>query len=271
MKKFALLGSDIQYSYSPKIHEIIRKVTGLEYEYAIEDIPHEQMDKEIRRILADYDGFNVTKPYKSLIVQVCDMVSNVAAGCKAINTVIRKEFEGKMLHLGENTDVYGFFRGLEVAGFLPNGEQNVLLIGAGGGARAAAWVLNGHCKLTICNRSDIRAAELIDEMKIKDATAVMTEECTGKYDLIVNATTLGLDGENALPEGVDLEGTAACYDLIYNPAETPFLAAAREAGARTANGIVMLAAQAIRSVEVWFEKQIELKQIGEILAEVGKL
>jgi len=217
--------------------------------------------REIRQ--SCLSGFNVTVPYKENISSSLDKLTPEAKSVGAVNTVYRK---GRSW-IGTNTDVYGFVRSLEKDARFSLKEKNVLVLGAGGAARAVVFgcVSQQGGLVTVLNRHKDRAKKLasffrrmkkcriegdgLDETHFKDAV----EKC----DIVINATSVGLNVSDPhiipakwMPEA-HKSGKRLFYDLIYRPAETVFLRSARLKGHRTLNGAGMLVYQGARAFELW--------------------
>ena len=211
----------------------------------------------------EFLGANVTIPYKETALLHLDGVDPWAASIGAVNTVVK---DGSTL-MGYNTDAYGFMTSLkEKAGFEPRGSS-ALLLGAGGAARAAAFGLarEGVTPLTIANRTLARAQSLagavspgggpVSAMAMQDPALAATVR---NADLIVNATSIGMrhgPDEGAAPFDVQLiKPGSLVYDMVYTPAETPLLAAAKRAGAQALGGLWMLVLQGAAAFELWTRK-----------------
>ncbi len=232
VKKYCVLGHNIAYSLSPKLHGIFFEVLRENAEYSVCDVEPQELENTVKRLLRDFDGFNVTKPYK-------ESVARILGGTQPVNTVKRD----------------GTFTSTDAAGFITDyielfGEPcgNVLLLGAGGAAKSVASALGGYseCNVYVYNRTYGKAKELSE---LCGATALKSP--IGKFDSVINCTSLGLCGEQAAPDELDLKGVKFAYDLIYSPPITPFIEKARAAGAKTACGIGMLIHQAIAAQEFW--------------------
>ena len=227
-------------------------------------VPPERLAGALGGLRGDeFLGANVTIPHKEAVMRHLDGTAPWASSIGAVNTIVK---DGPRL-VGHNTDASGFMTSLtEKAGFHPKGAS-ALLLGAGGAARAAAFALarEGVASLTIANRTLGRAQSLADEIA-RDGTSVSAAPTQGQAlaaaaraaDLIVNATSIGMrhgPGEDASPiEAGLIRPGALVYDMVYTPAETPLLSAAREAGARTLGGLWMLVLQGAAAFELWTGK-----------------
>ncbi|MFC5694878.1 shikimate dehydrogenase family protein [Pseudomonas sp. GCM10022186] len=196
------------------------------------------------RGIRSLEGFIVTVPHKTTIVDLCDSVTEAARIVGAVNVVTRTK-EGK-LH-GDILDGAGFVAGLRQAGIEPKG-LSVYLAGAGGAANAIAFALAeaGVKRLTIANRTAEKAQDLVERIAGSFSSvelAVGTADPSG-HDLVVNGTSLGLRPGDALPcEASKLTPNQIVAEIIMQPAITPLLAAAKEVGCRVHEGLPMLLCQ----------------------------
>ncbi len=249
-----LLGHPLSQSLSPAIHEAALEALRLPGVY----LPFDMGDPSIEPFLAAADrlqirGLNVTIPYKESVAGLVDELDGDAEALEAVNTVVLREGWAK----GHNTDTFGFRMSLRSLG-LRLGERRALVVGAGGAARAVVHVLlREGAEVAVANRTPERAQALADSFD--DSIEVLSPEeipKEGPWDLLVNATpagTLGVETGLPVPEAA-LARTAFVYDLVYNPSETPLLAAAKRRGVRGTNGMEMLLQQAAKSFELWTGK-----------------
>jgi shikimate dehydrogenase len=201
-------------------------------------------------------GFNVTIPHKVEMMKYLDKVDEDCSIIGAVNTV---KFTDGVLK-GYNTDMDGFLEPIRMRN-LPINDSKVLLLGAGGAARAivAAFAKEKSQKITIANRTIQKANELVEfANKIGiDAKAVTLEQAgneVSKHDFIVNATSIGLKNESS-PISLDsISKDSIAYDIVYMPINTDFLKKSKEKGATIIYGYEMLLGQASRAFEIWHEK-----------------
>jgi shikimate dehydrogenase len=200
------------------------------------------------KTMRNFKGFIVTVPHKTAIVDLCDEVSEQARAIGAVNAV-RREADGRLI--GEMFDGVGFVGGLRQAGIEPRG-RSVYLAGAGGAANAIAFALAeaGVSLLTIANRTRSKCDDLKGRL-VQRFPAVPVEIGTpdpSGYEIVVNATSLGLREGDPLPVDVTrLSADQIVAEIIMQPETTALLAAAKERGCRTHPGRPMLACQ----VEQW--------------------
>ena len=255
MPKLAVLGQPISHSRSPAIHNAALEALGLagEWSYEAIEVAPEAFDARVRAMAGEgYAGANVTIPHKLAALRVADTASDAAGEIGAANTL---SF-GEGAIAADNTDATGFLEALPVA----PGRARALVLGAGGAARAVIWaLLREGAEVFVWNRTPVRAERLATEL---GATPVAPEGQlpAARYDLIVNATSVGLAGTadagsadlKALHLDADaLNETHTVVDLVYGPAETALAAAARQRGAHVVDGLDVLVHQGAASLRLW--------------------
>lgn len=237
-----LLGAKLGHSYSPQIHSHLGS-----YSYDLLEKSEEELGIFLKN--AEFDGLNVTIPYKSTVIPYCNELSPVAARLGAVNTIVRRN-DGKLI--GHNTDYFGFetmllHSGLNIAG------KKVLVLGTGGTSKTAVAVLEDHdAKVVIISRS---GENNYTNLQLHADAAV-----------IVNTTPVGMYPKNGVaPLCLDgfpqLEGV---LDVIYNPAKTALMLSAEERGLVAMNGLLMLVAQAKESAQWFTGQKIDDRKIDEI-------
>jgi shikimate dehydrogenase len=203
-------------------------------------------------------GANVTVPHKEAVIPMLDELGESARQVGAVNCILHAADERLA---GHNTDKYGFMRSLREAGFEPAGKR-VLVLGAGGAARAAAVGLleAGVEALTIANRHEGRARALVAGLQGKLATVAPWrgpefEAACEAADLIVNTTPLGTAHTGSADESpldaAQFRAGVVAFDMVYNPQVTPFLAMAAAAGATAISGLDMLVYQGAESIRLF--------------------
>ena len=196
------------------------------------------------RSMRNLDGFVVTIPHKTAMPALCDEVTPMAAQIGAVN-VVRRTPDGRLV--GAMLDGEGFVAGLRKEGIDPYG-RSAYLAGAGGAASAIAFALckAGVSRLTVANRTQGKAEQLIQRLGAvysEQRLEIGTEDPSG-CDLVINATSLGLRPNDALPLAINLlVATQVVAEIIMQPAETPLLTAAKAKGCRLHHGAPMLACQ----------------------------
>jgi shikimate dehydrogenase len=216
-----------------------------------------------------FAGVNLTVPHKLLAVELVDTLDATAKKWGAVNT-IRFDEHGAT---GFNTDADAIIASLREDLKLELRGAKVLLLGAGGAGRTAALKLASEnvAELFLVNRTQSKAEEIGGEIKRQfPSLHVATTYPTGELDLVLNATSLGLKPDDPAPldeQRFGLRQARAVYDMIYRPAETPLLRAARAAGCRTANGLGMLLYQGAKAFEIWTGCAAPLEVMRAALAE----
>jgi len=242
--RYALIGNPVAHSKSPWIHAEFARATGQELEYGLVEAPLDGFAATVERFrTGGGKGLNVTLPFKQEAFRLCTRVSERARQAQAVNTLVLET------GFGDNTDGIGLVRDLSQNLDYP--FRSVLLLGAGGAAQGVVGALleAGATKVLIANRTVARAEEVAKRFP---GTAACGYESlpTQAFDLIVNATSASLADE-ALPVAQSaFHKKTLAYDMAYGR-ETPFLAAAKRAGARTSDGLGMLVEQAAESFFVW--------------------
>jgi shikimate dehydrogenase len=208
----------------------------------------------------NFAGLNLTVPHKLLALEMVDELDVSAKVWGAVNTI--KFQNGRAV--GFNTDADAMATSLCDDLKIKLRGAKVLLLGAGGAGRTAALKLAAEkvAGLYLVNRTQSRARAVAAEIvKQFPATRVTVSYPQSNVDLLINATSLGLKPGDALPlekKQFSLKQTRAVYDMIYRPAETPLLKAAKNAGCQTANGLGMLLHQGARAFEIWTGKSAPL-------------
>ena len=256
-KIYGVAGSHVRSSLSPLMHNTAFRGRALDAVYLPLQIDLvDDLLKVVREL--PIDGLSVTMPYKQQILPHLDSVDTLSRRIGAVNTVLRA-FDGK-LH-GFNTDVAGVTDPLEQR--LPLKGARVLLLGAGGAARAAAFgVADKGATVAIVNRTPQAAQKLAEQA---GATVLHRDELRHeRFDVLINATPMGMTGYSDAPPLLPEEMRAdLVFDLIYNPLETPLLRMAREQGVAVISGLEMFVAQGARQFEMWTGNTPPIEQMNE--------
>jgi shikimate dehydrogenase len=269
----AVLGAPIRHSASPAMHNAALAQLGLDWRYVACAVVPDKLREALEgaRHLG-FVGLNLTVPHKLLALPLMDELDASARLWGAVNTVVFEaknaadewqpvgqlaEVRGPVRAHGYNTDADAIIRSLrEDLGLEPRSAR-VLLLGAGGAGRAAALRLadEGVEELWLVNRTvekaEALAAEIAERFPSVDVRVGYPES---EVELVLNATSVGLKSGDGLPftaANFSLKQADCVYDMIYRPAETPLLQAARAAGCRTANGLGMLLYQGAAALELW--------------------
>lgn len=244
-----VIGDPVRHSLSPAIHNAAFEALDLDWIFVAFAVPPDQGEEAVRAVrVLDIAGLSVTMPHKRAAAEVCDRLTNTATALGAVNTVVP---EAAAL-VGDSTDGEGFVRALADAGVTP-ASVNVVVFGAGAAARAVTHALGagGAAVVVAARRLDV-ASECA--VLATDARAVRLEDvddAVADADVVVNATPLGMNGEEPPFRVAALTPKHLVVDLVYEPRETPLLAAARDRGARATNGVGMLVHQAALAFELW--------------------
>ncbi len=243
---YAILADPIHHVKTPQSMNLLFKERGVNAVLVPIHVDAEHLHLAVAglRAMRNLDGFVVTVPHKSAIVNLCDELTPAASRVGAVN-VVRRDRNGR-LH-GDILDGRGFVAGLKTKGIDPAG-MSVYLAGAGGAANAIAFALAeaGIRKLTIVNRTHAKVMALIDRVAASYPALSLsagTADPSG-HDLVVNGTSLGLMPGDVTPCDVErLDPAQIVAEIIMHPAETPLLTAAKVKGCRIHFGAPMLACQ----------------------------
>lgn len=256
-----VMGHPVGHSLSPSLHNLLAERTGLNLVYVPFDVKPEDLEAGVKGSLGlNVLGLNVTVPHKQQVMQYLAGTDQASQVIGAVNTLVRTE-KG---YVGRNTDAPGFSRALKEAGVQVKGSRCVLL-GAGGAARAAAWVLasEGAEKVWILNRTIDRARELADHVNQAAGRFVMIPLALEDYRqlpeeknslLAIQSTSVGMypDGDRAVIEDSDFyERIRVGMDIVYTPSQTRFMTLVQQAGGQAFNGLNMLIYQGVIAFEMW--------------------
>ena len=280
-----LIGYPLGHSLSPQIHAAALHALGINGEYSLYPIPPLPEGKhKLAALLArvkdgDIHGLNVTIPHKVTVMPLLDEIDPIAGRIGAVNTVVN---DNGVLR-GYNTDASGFLRALLESGVEP-GRKRIVLLGAGGAARAIAYILaESKASLTVLNRrEELDWAEDIARNIKKDlGNAIAVFEllpghlaaALEKADVLVNATSLGMSPESDVsPVPAELiKPGIQVMDIVYNPVQTKLLRNAARAGAVTVAGLDMLVWQGALAFEKWTGREAPFALMKKVaLAELEK-
>lgn len=273
---FIVIGNPIAHSKSPEIHHVFGRQSGIDVRYQRQYCP-DNAESFCAVVAAFFHGggvgANVTVPFKQVAYEQCranGQLSEHAKVAGAVNTLLQQD--GKLY--GDNTDGQGLVNHIRRLGWTLDGTR-VALIGAGGAARGVVLPLlqAGVSELTIANRTPSKAVALVDALSAaspviakQHITTCATGELRGRFDIIINATSIGLSGER-LPLADDLHGDHA-YDMMYGR-ELPFLKHFSDQGAQTSEGYGMLIGQAALSFERWTGQTVDVTAARATLSAQG--
>jgi shikimate dehydrogenase len=265
---YALLGAPVHHSLSPALQNAAFNALGIDAVYVALWTWDELVGPLMRSIASAGGGGNVTVPHKRAAARALDHSSEAVRATGACNVFWWDEELGLC---GDNTDVEAFRVAAEAV--LRGGLEGrrLLLLGAGGAARAVVHACRGAGveRADILNRTRSRAEALVRDLGEPSGVQVLEGEeglSDEPYDLIVNATSLGLDPSDPLPLEPHAAVARAALDLVYGRDETPFVHAARAAGIEASDGRLMLIEQAVLSFRPWFDRdaprQVMLEAAG---------
>lgn len=250
---YAVIGNPVAHSKSPTIHAAFARQTGQPIEYGRILGSLDDFASDVRRFVAEGGrGLNVTVPFKQQAWDLLGDLSAHAEAAGAVNTII--VLDGGLLR-GDNTDGVGLVRDLADNHGFAFAAKRVLLLGAGGAARGVLGPLleTDPSVLVIANRTASKAVELATAAADKRVSGCALDELAGqRFDLIINATSIGLAGSApAIPGGCLADG-AWTYDMFYGDEPTPFCRwATAQGAARALDGLGMLVEQAAESFFLW--------------------
>ncbi len=284
MQKYYLVGSPISHSFSPKMHNMAFRLTGIDAEYGLFEADEAALPKAVETLISSGAcGWNVTMPDKTAMCGLCDELSEAARVGRSVNTV--KVVGGKLF--GDTTDGRGFVRAANEAGFTVAGA-NITLLGTGGAASAILIdsVLTGadHIFVFYNRKSSVdRVKKITDELSDRYSTVISFHALSdrdslrkniGLSSLLVNATSVGMKKS---PEDVSYKDASPVpdtsffhpglnvFDAIYNPRETFLLRMAKERGCNIENGLPMLLYQGAESFRIWTGQEFPVKEIRDAL------
>jgi len=255
----AIIGYPIRHSLSPTMQNAAFAAASMDYTYVPFEVAPDDLEQAVTGLkVLGVRGFNVTIPHKTTIIPFLDQLHESAEAAGAVNTVLLSEAG----LTGFNTDGDGLVDSLATdLGFTP-GDEQIIVLGAGGAARGAIAALcrSGAKKIVICNRSFENARTVMIEMAARYPETVMhlisqqqlPATTLGVTSLLLNTTSIGMNGEKF--EGLNLAWLAEharVYDMVYSSSGTPLVNEAHKLGLRGANGLGMLVAQGERAFKIW--------------------
>jgi len=273
-KIYGVLGYPAKHSLSPLMQTAAFHALKINAEYKIFEVKPEELD-DFLKSLSDGNiyGLNITIPYKEVVLNYLQWKSPEVRFIDAANTIIVKD---KNYLEGWNTDGIGFYRDLTIDLKFNLSDNKVIVLGAGGAAKAVTNQLARHGAKTIViydidKDKSLKLADKINKEfpKCKALSMGSIEGLDIKnIDLLINATPIGMkDADPCLIKAEMLHKNLFVYDLIYNPPETKLLALAKKTGARTANGLGMLLHQGARSFELWTAQKAPIEIMRRALNE----
>ncbi len=245
---YGLLGEKLGHSFSPEIHSMLGN-----YEYRLFEVEENELENFIKH--GEWDGINVTIPYKKTVMSYLDEISENAQKIGSVNTVVRRS-DGTLF--GDNTDYYGFLYTVKRSGINFDGKK-VLVLGTGGASLAIKAVI-----------SDLNAGEIICISRSGENNYQNIKN-HADADIIVNTTPVGMYPKNLVSpvKASDFTRLSAVFDIIYNPQKTQLVLDAEKLDIPAFSGLSMLVAQAKRASEIFFDKEIDDSVTEKILKKVS--
>lgn len=254
-----LIGNPVEHTLSPLIHNTLAARLGQDLVYVPFFVEQGRLADAVKGAEAlNISGLNVTVPYKSEVIACLAEIDGLAQNIGAVNTLVRTQGGYK----GYNTDMEGLYRAMQAEGIKIAGEQ-IILLGAGGAARAVAWLcaLKGAERVYLLNRTLDRAQDVAKEVNASAGREVICPMRLAEYEavpegkyLAIQGTSVGLspnDEDVVIADAAFYEKVHTGFDLIYNPWETKFMRLVKAHGGRAYNGLKMLLYQAIIAYELW--------------------
>lgn len=254
-KMYCVIGDPIDHSLSPIMHNSAFKALGINSCYISYRVTKSELKSAVQSLKSiDISGFNVTIPHKIHIIKYMDELDESSSQSTAVNTV--KNSHGKFI--GYNTDVYGFVTPLHNRNIKFNGMK-VLILGAGGAAYAIVTALSresGISRVTVFNRSKINALKLLKHASKLGLNCNFQEldnlqNVAFDSNLIINATSLGLNNEESPISSKNIDKNTIVYDIVYTPIYTDLIKNARKVGATVIYGYEMLLEQGAQAFKIW--------------------
>tara|TARA_B100001248_G_scaffold236355_1_gene199694 strand:+ start:1905 stop:2696 length:792 start_codon:yes stop_codon:yes gene_type:complete len=246
MKKYFVIGNPINHSLSPLLHNYWIKKNNINAEYFKKELTLNKLEEFINDIRQEkISGANITIPFKKSIIPYLDILSPEAEKSQSVNTIALKD--NKLV--GYNTDIFGFEQAIKKLNFSVK-EKKVFILGAGGVVPSIILALKNMnaSKINVSNRTKEKALDL---KKRYEKIGVLNWGEIPEFDLIINATSLGLKNETINLDLSKVGHNKLFYDVIYNPSETNFLHTGKNLGNLSENGKLMFIYQALASFELW--------------------
>lgn len=268
MKLFGVLGDPVSHSLSPVMHNAAFKALGMDCEYhAFRVSPVSLCDAIYGAYALGFGGLNLTIPLKEKALEIVEP-SELAKKIGAVNTI-----DFKKGIVGYNTDGLGAKMALEGCGVKIRGK-NVLLLGAGGAARAIAYQLAADgASVTIANRTHGRAVALAKEVgmvgKARASGFGELKNLVQDSDILINSTAVGMSPKisETLVTSDMIHSNLVVFDIVYNPVNTMLLKEAKKAGAKTIDGVMMLVYQGAEAFKIWTGKTPPLEVMEKAVRE----
>ena len=248
--RLVLLGHPVSHSLSPRFQQAALRAASIALEYEAVDVAPAALEETVRVLIAVRAAGNVTLPHKEAMYAACATRSPVADRVGAVNTFWVEN--GRLM--GDNTDVGGFDAAIRAAFGAPKADLRIALLGAGGGAAAvlAAAERWPGATAVIASRSRERAAALAGRFTRMARVAATYEAAVRDADLVINATPMGLRGDEIPVDPAVMRPGTQVFDLVYRRGLTPWVIRARARGLAAEDGLGMLVEQGALAFTRWF-------------------
>ncbi len=268
-----VFGDPVDGNPTGVMEEAAYEACGLNYRYLTLKVTKDDFEDAMKAIRAFHmKGMNLTMPHKITVLPYLDELSEAASIIGAVNTIAVRE-DGSLF--GENTDGKGFVQALKNNGVLLDGKK-IVLLGAGGAAKAIAveCALAGASSVTIVNRTVSRGAELVEVLQKHTSAQAEAQAWTPSYevpegtDILINATSIGLHPDSDQKPDINYDTITSdmvVSDVVFNPCDTLFLQEAAKRGAKTVNGLGMLACQGALNFTLWTGVEAPLSLMEDTL------
>ena len=254
MKKYIVIGNPIEHSLSPKLHNYWIKKNNISAVYEKKKLDENDLKNIISEVREEkINGVNITVPFKKKVIPFLDELSDEANKTQSVNTIYLNN--GKII--GHNTDAAGFELAIKYSKYNLNNKR-IFILGAGGVVPSIIFSLNKMktSKIILSNRTKEKAENL---KKLFEGLEIVDWGETINFDMIINATSIGLKNEDGIKFDYSAVGPDKFfYDVIYNPRETLFLKRAKLFGNRTENGKMMFIYQAHQAFTIWHKLMPEI-------------
>lgn len=275
----AVIGNPVAHSLSPALHNAAFNELGLDFVYVAFQVEDAKSALSGMRALHNFRGMSVTIPHKIEIMNYMDEIAEIDRSIGSINTVINEN--GKLIGLG--TDGPGALKALADAGVELEGK-NILMLGAGGAARAIAFTLarkTGLEKLLLLDVNDIMLQGLVTDLKTGTDACIESGPLTdsslaqamGNTDVIINCTPIGMhpnEGASLIPAELFRCGQVV-FDIVYTPLETKLLTDAKACGLQVVSGVEMFINQAVLQFERFTGENAPVEVMRRVVMERLKL
>ena len=248
MKKYFVIGNPIHHSLSPKLHNYWLKENNINAIYDKIKLEENEIENFIFKIKKqEINGCNVTVPFKKTVIPFLDKLRPEAERTQSVNTI--SLLNGNLI--GHNTDIDGFEKAISQLNYKVK-DKKILILGAGGVVPSIIFALDKMeaSKITVSNRTSKKAEDL--KFQFNKIDTVSWGEVPD-FDMIINATSLGLNNETIDLDTSNVGEGKLFYDVIYNPSETNFLKIGKKLGNQTENGKLMFIYQAFEAFKLWHE------------------